>query len=544
MKKRLFPLWIAGVCAAAFFGGCAPLEGGNPGGSNPGGSNSGGNEQGGNESMTFEEARTQLLLPEENDYRSRTVVSYDDINGAQVDVHTFYRMNGEIGNNPNFSQAVMVYQAIAYKDANPEEEVTVTLTSFHLSIVFAACVVPGSAEYGEVKNLYEQEYTDDGYYRLSYLLVEAAKKGIEVIVVGQLDGSATVQADGTTRADVSFKEYFEGHLQDDAYIAGKKVSDFMTFGYCDWTSYGDKSAADMMHNKTCTVSHRLDSDGNELGAAVWTGSINVDGIHADGRNGNDSIQTAVIVTEHEQLRRVTYNYTKLLTEYCNQEDVVPFRAEAVERATQQIAALEQGQTVAEDEQIVYLGTENDKVFELYFTPFGGDFSTWDTTHNPYVKYLSKMTETARGTEYIEFFWNNVKYTQTFALADMMIDSVEDAFRISGNKKNVLYLYLPGANTSKFDFLVPGYNVEQRYATQVGKVPHIKDVQLSYVEGGQRYWVSLFNSLNIHEGSMYHQTNTVLAVKETVQTGNGVYVDYAMMTAGEIDLRSRRVQKAD
>ncbi len=478
---------------------------------------------------------------EVNDYLSRTVATYDNINDQKVEVHTFFIEAGYTTGNPNFSQAVMVYQAIAYKKAHPEEHVTVTLTSFHLSVAFAACVVPGSADYGLVKNLYGAEYTDDGYYRLSYLLVEAAKYGIETLVVGQIDASP-VTINGVLTYDYSFKAYFEGHLADDTYIPGKKVGDYMTFGYSAWKSYGGKQAADMMHNKTCTVSHRRDSAGNDLGPALWTGSINVDGIYGDGRNGHDSLQTATIITGHEEMRRVVYNYTKLLIKYPEQEDIVPFRVDVVARTTAQIDALENGEAVATDEQIVYLGTEKDNVFELYFTPFGGNFGEWNEKYNPYVKYISKLRDTAKTDDYIEFFWNNVKFHDGFELGGMILDSLKNSFCRSANKQNILYLFLPYADLTRYDSLQAGVNLEQKHVVPATKALHIKDLQLSYVENGERYWVTMFNSLNIHEGSMYHQTNTMIVVKETKATGNHLYIDYATMTAPEINMSARRVNK--
>ena len=525
-KQYLFPALLSGIilCGAAF-GGCA-----------------GGKTTQGNTNTSSNSEQSSEESANANDYLSRTVATYDNINDKTVQVHTFFMEAGYVTDNPNFSQAVMVYQAIAYKKAHPEEHVTVTLTSFHLSVAFAACVVPGSAHYGDVKNLYNEEYTADGYYRLSYLLVEAAKYGIETLVVGQIDASA-VYYNGVLTNDLSFKAYFEGHLDDEAYITDKKVSDYMTFGFSAWKSYGDKQASDMMHNKTCTVSHRRDSKGEDLGPAVWTGSIDVDGIHEDGRNGHDSLQTATVITEHEEMRRVVYNYTKLLIAYSGQEDIVPFRVEVSGRATAQIDALERGETVASDEQIVYLGTEKDKVFELYFTPFGGNFGEWNAKYNPYVKYISKLRDTAKTDDYIEFFWNNVKYNEEFELGKMILDCLQKSFINSANKKNILYLFLPYADLTRYNALKAGVNLEQKHVVPATKALHIKDLQLSYVENGERYWISMFNSLNMHEGSMYHQSNTMVVVKESKATGNRLYIDYATLTAPEINMRTRFVEKA-
>ena len=280
--------------------------------------------------------REELLLPLSNDYRSRTETTYENINGEDVTVYGFYRDVAEQGNNPNFSQALMIAQCIKYKEKYPEKDVYISIQSFHFSVALAACVDPTKPDYGHLKNIYDAEYDDEGYVRLAYLLVEAAKLGIEVYVIGQLDAGGVTHSDGSYAPDYSFAQYFYSHLNDDVYIAGKKVSDFMVFGNCEWKSYGDKSAADMMHNKTCTVSNYIDNSGNEHGAAIWLGSINIDGVNDLEVNGNDSLNTAIVITNHERLRQIIYNYTKLVAAYCRQEDVVPFRDAAIAKTTEQI----------------------------------------------------------------------------------------------------------------------------------------------------------------------------------------------------------------
>lgn len=493
-----------------------------------------------NEQKTYAATRDELLVPLENDYRSRTESVYENINGSDVTVYGFFRDVFESGNNPNFSQTLMVYQCIRYKEKHPEKRVYISIQSFHFSIALAACVDPTKPDYGHLKNLYGEEYNEDGYYRLSYLLVEAAKLGIEVCVVAQTDAAATEQATGVI-PDYSFVEYFTTHLSDDAYVAGKKVSDYMTFGNCEWRSYGDKAAADMMHNKTCTVSNYIDNNGVEHGAAVWLGSINVDGVNVREQNGNDTIQTAVVVTNHEKLRQVMYNFATLVAEYCRQEDVVPFRAEAIKKTTEQVELILNGEEhkIPKTEQIVYLGSETDPVFELYFTPLGGNFSTWDTVYNPYAKYVSAMLAASTGDDYIEFLWNNVKFNQNFEFADLIMEAVSKAFLNSSNKDSVLHLHLPGVNASYFNGLTAGENIAYKFVNIYGIGYHIKDFQLSYVENGERQYVTVLNSLNFHEGSTYHQTNTLLVIKENERTGNHFYVEYASLTTPTFDMLSRR-----
>ncbi len=487
--------------------------------------------------------RAELLTPLDNDYRSRTEVTYDNINGKTVTAYTLMVDYGEgFFNNPNFAQAVMIYQAMRYKDKHPEENVQITITSFHFSVYLAACLDESSPDYGKMICLYDAEYNDRGYYRLSYLLVEAAKKGIEVTVIGQIDASGVTQEDGSWRADASFWIFFADSQWQPAYISGKTVGDFMTFRVAHWTSYGDKSAADMMHNKTCTVSHYIDNDGVEHKDAIWVGSINLDGISGTGMNGNNSVQTGLVVTNHAELRRVIYNYTRLMTNYCEQEEISLFREAVITANTKQIELLRtgRGNEIPAGEQIVYIGTENDSVFELYFTPLGGDFSTWDTLYNPYSKYLSKLLPSVSGESYIELLWNNVKFNTNFDLSTIFIDVIKTAFLENGNLQNRLHLHLPGLDGNVFSELVNGENIGQSDINNYVVYYHTKDLQLSYQEEGERYYVTILNSLNFHEGSMYHQSNTILVIKETAETGNDLYTDYAILTTPGMDFESYRI----
>lgn len=490
--------------------------------------------------------RQELLTPANNDFLSRGEASYENINGGIVNAYTLYRDTDESGNNPNFAQALLIYQCIKYKEKHPEADVSITCSSFHFSVALSACVDKNSPDYGHLKNIYDAEYDDNGYYRLSYLLVKAASLGIDVTVIGQLD-AAGVKQNGVLTGDYSFDWYFTSHLDDEAQISGKTVGDYMTFRVADWKSYGDKSAADMMHNKILTVSHYIDNDGNEHEDAFWTGSINIDGVTSEEKNGNNSTQSAIVITGHKKIRQVAENYLKLMVDYCDQEEIVPFRDKVKELNTEQIALILAGKEneIPEDEQIVYLGSESDKVFELYFTPLGGDFSSWDVGNNPYAKYIDKLILGAETGEYIEFSWNNVKYVQSFELADMLLEGISYAFRLSANKSNMLSLHLPEADPAPyFEELVVGENIGTKVVnTYVNKWwYHTKDIQLSYVENGQRQYVTVFNSLNIHEGSMYHQTNTILVIKETEQTGNDIYANYGQLLNPHIDYLAKRISK--
>ena len=271
----------------------------------------------GDETPTEEEAppssdEEKGVLPAlDNDFRSRGETTYKSINGKDVTVYTMFREPDDGWNNPNFAQAVMLRQCANYKIANPKERVVATFSTFHLSVYAAACLDPESEEYGRMKNLYDKEYDEEsGYYRVSWLMIDAARHGVEMTVIGDLDASPT-----NGIADASYYKYCTGYLSKNSLINGKKISDFLTFRRADWTSYGDKAATDMMHLKLCTVSHRLGNDGKSKGPAVWVGSINLDGVSEEGINSHNSIQSGVVITNHEELRRVAVNYVNVLKDY-------------------------------------------------------------------------------------------------------------------------------------------------------------------------------------------------------------------------------------
>lgn len=484
--------------------------------------------------------RGKVLAPLNNDFRSRTEVTYSNINGKDVTAYTLYREPNDGMNNPNFAQAVMLWQCLQYKIAHPEERVVATFSTFHLSVYAAACLDTNSPEYGRMENLYDKEYDEaSGYYRVSWLMVDAARHGVEMLVIGDLDASGVYMSDGTIRYDADFFEYFTNHLTKDSLISGKKVGDFLTLRRADWTSYGDKAATDMMHLKLCTVSHRLANDGTEKGAAVWIGSINLDGVNDLGINGHNSIQSGVVISEHEEIRRVAVNYMNLLKDYCGQEDVTAFRDLVISRTTEQVALLGAGRgaEIALDEQIVYMGTENDSVFEFYFTPFGGAQNQWDVVHNPFCRYLGKLLASADGENAIQLIWNNVKFKQSFGLANTMATVIANAFRRNAHAEDILLLQLPELNTETFADLPENENI---VINQTNRNYHIKDLQLSYVEDGERHWVVIYNTLNMHEGSMAYQSNLMLVVKETEATGNNFYTDYVMMTNLGTDFEKYRV----
>lgn len=465
-------------------------------------------------------------LDNSSNFMSRNTTYFDNINDETVTVDTFVYLAGHKGNNVTVGEGLLIYQALLYKQAHPKEEVYIDISSFRFSIEAAVNINRNSRYFGYMRNLVGQDYDKYGFVRISYLLITAAKMGIHVNVIGQMDGYPI------SEKDPNLEQYFTNQLNDPCdpkYVKNGVIGDYLNFQYCYWTSYGDNDATDMMHTKLCAVSDYIDMNGVEHKNAVWSSSSNLDGIKDDGRNGNSKMQTATIVSDHEKIYRASANYLRLVAEYCGQEDVYLFRNLVNERTTKQIQMILAGKEsqIPKKEQIVYIGGAKDPVFELYFAPFGGDAVVWDEVNNPYCKYLRKMYNS---DDYILFTWNNANYNNNFALGKQIEDVFVSAFHENANPRNKIYLNLENFDGSSFDDLVQGKTIGYKSFNNkdFGNI-HSKDMQLSYSANGKREYVSILNSLNIHGGSMCYQSNNLLVIKEDNMDENSVFYTIANLT---------------
>ncbi len=462
-----------------------------------------------------------------SNFMSRQTTYFDEINGGTVSVDSFSYQPNNPANNPSVGEGILIYQTIMYKLKHPTEKVKLTLSSFRLSVAAAVCIDRNSRYFGYMRNLYGKEYDDYGFVRVAYLLVCAASVGVDVTVIGQIDGYPA------SSNDLKLKDYFTNKLSDFCdidYVDNGTLGDYLKYYNCDWTAYDENSATDMMHTKTCTSSHYLDKDGQTHRNAVWISCMNLDGITDKGLNGNNGIQTAVLISGHEKIYTVTYNYVNIIAQYCGQERVIEFRERIIQTTKKQMDLFNEGrgELVPAEEQIVYLGTESDDVFELYFTPLGGDTFVWDTTYNPYCKYIDLLR---KSDSYITFAWSNPKCSNDSQFYQAIEDSVAKAFHDNANIDNKLYLLMLGFDGAyKFNDLVVGETIGYM---SIGKAaygePHNKDMLLSYSINGKRKYVSLLNSLNLHGGAMHYQSNSIIVIKEDVCDENSVFFTMANTT---------------
>ncbi len=463
------------------------------------------------------------VLDNSSNFMSRGTTVFDNINGGTVTVDTYVYPKYSTAHNMTVGEALMIYQAMLYKQAYPDEEVYIDISAYRFSVQTAVNINRDSRYFGYTRALSDCNYDEFGFVRVAYLLVSAAKMGIHVNVLGHREGYP-ITWEGTIPP--TFKEYFAHYINDycdPAYEPYSTIGDYLDYCYFDWTlSDGGKGGTDMMHTKLCAVSHYIDMNGEIHKNAVWTSSSNLDGIYGGGYNANWKLQTATIISDHEEIYRISVNYLRMMPTYSYQEGIIEFQNHMNVETTKQIDLILEGRgdEIPKDQRLVYIGTENDDVFEMYFTPFGGDILSWSEKYNPYCKYLRELYNSE---DYILFTWNAAEYSGGFPLGQQMEQMIIDAFHNNKNPNNKIYANMESFDPTTFDDLVVGVDIGFKSINEwpLGAI-HNKDLQFSYVKNGQRYYVSLLNSLNLHGGSMYYQSNSALVIKETTCSENSVF----------------------
>jgi len=463
------------------------------------------------------------VLDNSSNFMSRGTTVFENINGGTVTVDTFVYPKYSTAHNMTVGEALMIYQAMLYKQAYPDEDVYIDISAYRFSVQTAVNINRNSRYFGYTRALVDSNYDEFGFVRVSYLLVSAAKMGIHVNVLAHRDA---YPISASSKIPSTFETYFANYINDycdPAYEPYGTIGDYLDYCYFDWTlSDGGKGGTDMMHTKLCAVSHYIDMNGNIHKNAVWTSSSNLDGIYGAGYNANWKLQTATIISDHEDIYRISVNYLRMMPTYDYQEGIIEFQNYMNVETTKQIDLIMEGRgdEIPKNKRLVYIGTENDDVFELYFTPFGGDILSWSEKYNPYCKYLRELYDSE---DYIIFTWNAAEYSGGFPLGQQIEQMIIDAFHKNKNPNNKIYANMESFDPTTFDDLEVGVDIGFKSINEwpLGAI-HNKDLQFSYVKNGQRYYVSLLNSLNLHSGSMYYQSNSALVIKEKTCSENSVF----------------------
>lgn len=449
---------------------------------------------------------------------------YDSINGKNVVVEGLYKKHAEKWvNNPDFAETLLVKQCVDYKKKHPNKEVHLSLASYHMSILAGACVDKTKPNFGQVKEMHNTDEDKDGYVRVVYQVIKAAKAGINCTLIGHT--VPTYEEDIVP--DLPFNKYVQNHLNDLCDDKIHVVGDYLRFKKCYWT-VTEKAATDMMHLKSCMVSNYIDINGQEHDGSFWVSSQNLDTIMDDGRNGMDASQTGVVVSDHQIIANCIYNYTNILLDYCGQDDAAKFRTIIAQKNKEQINLLLSGKEVPLTEQIVYLGSKQDDVFEFYFTPFDNNVGVWDSKLNPYCKYIDILSQADRNKP-IELKWLNPNFVDDNEFTTTLVKKIDNIFYKNGNRKNKLFLGFE-TNDSSNDFknLVPGKNIGEKYIGDYSKKTffHEKDLIMSYYKNNIKHCVCIINTLNFHRGALYYQANTLLVIKENQKTLDSAYKTFS------------------
>lgn len=451
--------------------------------------------------------------------------TYANINGQTVTAEAFYRTKDDSLCDPNAGMGLLIYQCIQYKLAHPEEDVEIAFSTYRTSATASVCVLPESKYYGYMRSLYTTNYDEHGFVRISYMLVEAARMGIKVTMLNQLPTYDVKQYNPETgklekRNEIKYTTYFKRAVATDCYnkyAPGKKVSDFLECITVGWTV--ENQSGNMQHVKTCAVSHYLATDGTEHRYGIFYTTANLDENDYLGKNGNGWSQTGVILSDHADLYRVNMNYFMLMRDYSHKEGLQEFRKIVMDRNREQIQLIRDGKgdKIPADEQIIYLGTETDKVFQLYFTPLDTGVDAWDVDNNPICYHVDKL---AQSKDYIEFAWNEYGFEQNY-MGMTMGKMLEKAFCENPNPKNKLSVKVNDLKIDKIKDLEVGKEIG-KLSIKNGKYMHAKDFLMSYEKEGVRHNVSIMTSCNYIMLGFHYRTNSILVIDETEETGGNFY----------------------
>lgn len=451
----------------------------------------------------------------DNEFLSRQEDVHKNINGKDVTTNIYYFLGHQERDHPNVGYGLLLYKAIKAKLADPTLENEIYTTSFHFTIIAGVNLVKNSPYYGTMKSMPDAPIDQDGYVRFSYMLLYAAKIGIHVTIIPQLPGYSDY-GEEVLPADY-FPTFYNEPCSSEHGLASHKISEFLHFTKCEWISYGEKSATDMYHVKTIGVKHYLGDDGIVHDNTMLLTSSNLDGINKSGVPGVRVAQTGIIIENHEYLYLAARNFIKFSANYCGQDEPNNFRVAFREQIAEQRKFIKaNGYESIKDEMMIYLGTAQDKVFELYFTPFQEGAYTW-TEENPYIKYIDKL---AASKEHIRCYMTNPKFKNNYDFFNVFIQRLVNAYKVPRSQyevdQNDLFVKTILPFPKYFDELVVGKHLGRKIIQT--NPYHQKDILLEYEEGGKRHSTVLFTSLNNHMGAYFYQTNTVLVVNENEDNG--------------------------
>lgn len=443
---------------------------------------------------------------------SRNTVVYNDINGSRVLADAYYGGEDEALNDPDAGVGMLLYSAITYKIANPDENVSISLVCGDMSLSTAVCVIPQSRYFGYMRALEGKDYDGNGFIRIAFLLVEAAKMGIDVTVVGQTSGE-----ESSEKPEDSFESYFGNALKQDCYgkyAKGAKVADYMSFSTVDWKSEenGDKP---MVGLTALTVSSYLDRYGESHENAVFFSQTALSAV--DGKGLNGPARSGVAITGHGEIYNATVNFIDLVAANSGAEGFDTFKKTLEERSSAQRSMIESGfeYLIAENEQIVWLGGWNDSVFKLCFAQ-GGAVDGENIVRDSFCEKLESLGEAAT------LYPNDHRILSLSGINSSLLSFadgiVNTAFVENSHAENRLEIRADGYKNEALSELLVGESIG--YLDLDGSfVAGSAEALLSYIENDERKFVSLILSGDVEKTSCI---NSMLSITESEKMGDAFY----------------------
>ncbi len=450
--------------------------------------------------------RTFPRTQNRNALLSRSTVVYNDILGNRVLADSYFGGENEALNDPDAGLGLLLYSSITYKIAHPDEEVKISFVCKDMSLSTAVCVIPQSRYFGYMRALNGNgnDYDENGFIRIAFMLVEAAKMGIDVTLVGQ----TTVDEELLEQPEAAFLSYFKNALSQDCYnkyAKGEKVSNHLRLESVDWS--GDGEEAPSVSLTSLAVSKYLDRYGEAHENAVFLSQSGLQSVDGSGLNGGAN--SGVIVTGHSEIYNATVNFIDLIAANSGKDGYETFKETVNERNSAQTALIENGleYLISNDEQIVWLGGWGDDVFKLCFAPDGGFEGSRDLIRNE----LEGLGESAKDfpDEYRILSVNG-----SIAALDLTNEIINSAFVESTNVGNRLEIKLDGYENSELSKLELGENIGH-LAVDGAQGRDSGEALLSYMKDGERRFVTLISASGCGMGA-------ALSITETESIGDAFY----------------------
>ena len=452
--------------------------------------------------------RTSLL--------SRSTASYGIIKNSNEKVlaDSYYSGAGEALNSPDAGMGILLYNTILYKIANPQEQVSIAFISRDISISAAVCVIPQSRYYGYMRSLEGEEidYDENGFIRISFMLVEAAKMGIKVSVVAH-DGEESDEGD----PEENFKAYFVQALEQDCYkkyADGKKVSDNMSFTALNW------SEEQSLRMRALTVSHYVDRFGVSFKNAVFFSGDSLDAVDEKGHCGK--ARSGVAVTGHNEIYNATVNFIDLVADYSDADGFAKLKEIVDARNTAQSKLIAEGKEtkISQKEQILWLGNAEDTIFKLCFLCGEGGIGSASALYSAELDALAASAKEYPDEQRI-FAANFESYRGNVELYRALNEKLKAAFVDSANSVNRFEIGAKEFENDIFSALKVGESVGY-FKIKSDDAPDSTETVMSYVKNGVRRYVSVIPSYEFEDAEARSVTS-MITITETDEVGDRFYL---------------------